>query len=62
MAAFASPITLPKDAFSSGVRDPKFLDAPAMGDLSPECNKRALFNSSRFVADAKATAAASTHP
>jgi hypothetical protein len=52
----------PKDAFSSGESVPRFREAPAIGDLSPECNKRALFSSSRFVADEKAVVAASIHP
>ena len=62
IAAFASTMIFPKDAFSSGESVPRFREAPAIGDLSPECNKRALFNSSRFVADEKAVVAASIHP
>ena len=60
IAAFASPITFPNDAFSSGESAPRPREARAIGDLSPEWAKRATLSESKSEAEAKAFRASST--
>ena len=60
IAAFASPITLPKEALSSGDIAPSPRDAKAIGDLSPAWARRADLSESRSEAEAKALRASST--
>ena len=60
IAAFASPISFPKLALSSGDKEPNPREARAMGDLSPACAKRAAFRESKSEAEAKALRASST--
>ena len=61
IAAFASPIILPKLAFSSGDKDPSPLEAREIGALSPAWAKRAALRESKSVAAPKATWASLTH-
>ena len=61
IAAFASPIILPNDAFSSGDSEPRPRLASEMGALSPVWANRAALSSSRSSAAAKADLAALTH-
>ncbi|CAB5055896.1 unannotated protein [freshwater metagenome] len=60
-AAFASPINFPKLALSSAESAPKPREASAIGDLSPEWARRAVFSESKSVAFKKAARASSTH-